>query len=242
MRGQPRILGIIPAREGSKGIYNKNMKLLGGKPLIYYTIQSALRSELLTTCIVSSDCLRILEYARQFPTIGVPFVRPKHLASDFSTSIEVVNHTVNHYLERDVRFDYVVLLQPTSPFRSRGLIDKSIRLMLDSDADSLVTVQKIPDKFHPDWAFFLGQEGLRKAVCDNETIISRRQDLADSYYRDGKIYIAKTALVRDGKLLGGKIASLFAEGEPDINIDSYADWEMAQKQIHTWKQSQNESY
>ncbi|KAA0990028.1 acylneuraminate cytidylyltransferase family protein [Dyadobacter aurulentus] len=242
MKAQPRILGIIPAREGSKGIYNKNMKLLGGKPLIYYTIESALRSKLLTTCIVSSDCLRILEYSRQFPTIEVPFVRPKNLASDFATSIEVVSHAVNHYLERSIKFDYVVLLQPTSPFRSRDLIDKSIHLMLESGADSLVTVQKIPDKFHPNWAFFLGQEGLQKAIYNTERIIPRRQDLADSYYRDGKIYIAKTTLIMEGKLLGGKIASLVAEGEPDINIDSYADWEMAQKQIYKWKQCQNESY
>ncbi|MCE7063524.1 cytidylyltransferase domain-containing protein [Dyadobacter sp. CY343] len=242
MKAPIRILGIIPAREGSKGIYNKNMKLLGGKPLIYYTIESALKSKLLDTIIISSDCQRILEYAQQFPAIKIPFVRPKHLASDFSTSLEVVRHALNYYAEAEIAFEYVVLLQPTSPFRSPDLIDRSIQLIVDNQADSLVTIQKIPHKFHPDWAFFDGQQGLRRAIKEDETIVPRRQDLSDSYYRDGKIYISKTALIREGRLLGGRIASLLTEGEPDINIDSYADWEAAQIQIDKWRQYQNAGY
>jgi CMP-N-acetylneuraminic acid synthetase len=236
-----KVLGIIPARGGSKGIYNKNLKLLGGKPLIYYTIQAALKSEMLDTVIVSSDCGKILDYAQQFRGITIPFVRPVHLASDFASSFEVVKHSIDFFRQNGSDFDCVMLLQPTSPFRSGSLIDKSMRLMIESGADSLVTIRKIPDRFHPDWAFKRGINGLCKVAGDSGALISRRQDLPEYYYRDGKIYISKTALINQGELLGGRIASLLTEDEPDINIDTFSDWEMAQQHIHSWKNHQSES-
>ncbi|WP_439556292.1 acylneuraminate cytidylyltransferase family protein [Dyadobacter sp.] len=241
MKTTSRILGIIPARGGSKGIYNKNLKLLGGKPLIYYTIQAALKAKMLNTVIVSSDCYKILQYAQQFSGITVPFVRPENLATDVASSLEVVKHSLDFYSRFGCTFDFVMLLQPTSPFRSADLIDRAAQYMIGSGADSLITVRKIPDRFHPSWAFQEGEQGLHKVVNDSAQLISRRQDLPDNYYRDGKIYISKTALVREGMLVGGKIASLLTEDEPDINIDTFSDWEMAQNHIHLWKNLQKEN-
>ncbi|WP_031528195.1 acylneuraminate cytidylyltransferase family protein [Dyadobacter crusticola] len=241
MKTTSRILGVIPARSGSKGIYNKNLKLLGGKPLIYYTIQAALNARMLNTVIVSSDCFKILQYAQQFAGITVPFVRPKDLASDVASSFDVVKHSLDFYSKFGCTFDFVMLLQPTSPFRSADLIDRAAQYMIASGADSLITVRKIPARFHPSWAFQAGEDGLHKVVENSGQLISRRQDLPDNYYRDGKIYMAKTALIETGTLLGGKIASLLTEDEPDINIDTFSDWEMAQHHIHLWKNLQKES-
>lgn len=225
----PRILGLIPARGGSKGIPGKNIKMLAGKSLIQYTIESALESLLLNTLIVSSDSEEILEHVRRFQNVKIPFIRPAELALDQTPSIAVVQHAVAYYEDVGEIFDYVCLLQPTTPVRSKGLIDKTILEIIRSKADSLVTIKKIPEKYNPYWAFVCNENRFLDPAIDQTGIIPRRQDLPGAYYRDGKIYITKTDLIKGGVLIGGNIAGFINEDEPDINIDSYADWEKAEK-------------
>lgn len=225
----PRILGLIPARGGSKGIPGKNIKPLAGRSLIQYTIESALESLLLDTLIVSSDSEEIVDYVRRFPNVKIPFIRPAELALDQTPTIIVVQHAVTYYERAGEIFDYVCLLQPTAPVRSKGLIDKTILEIIRSKADSLVTIKRIPEKYNPHWAFVTNEKRFLDLAVDQTTIIPRRQELPDAYYRDGKIYITKTDLIKQGVLLGGKIAGFINDGEPDINIDSYADWERAEK-------------
>jgi CMP-N,N'-diacetyllegionaminic acid synthase len=225
----PRILGLIPARGGSKGVPGKNIKPLAGQPLILYTINSALESILIDTVAVSTDSQEIADYVRQFRTIKIPFIRPEELALDQTPSIAVIQHAVAYYEYEGEIFDYVCLLQPTTPIRSKGLIDRTILEIIRSQADSLVTIRKIPEKYNPYWALVMDKKQLLHPATDQTTVISRRQDLPDAYHRDGKIYITKTDLIKQGILLGGNIAGFVSENEPDINIDTYADWEKAEK-------------
>src|SRR5688572_25705510 len=112
----PKVLGLIPARMGSKGVPGKNMKLLGGTPLIQYTIEPALQSELLSTIFVSTDCPDTAGFAKCFNSIAVPFMRPAHLATDDTPMTDVVIHALDYAERNGYYFEYVLLLQPTCPF------------------------------------------------------------------------------------------------------------------------------
>lgn len=232
----PKILGLIPARMGSKGVPGKNMKLLDGMPLIQYTFEAAEQSELLDTILVSTDCPEIAFFAHCFAKITVPFLRPTRLATDHSPMIDVVAHALNYAGQECGGFEYVVLLQPTCPFRAPGIIDSTIRHIIQQNADSLVTVRKIPDAFNPFWAYAFRENGFEKAIdSPNRPAITRRQDLPPTYYRDGEIYIVRTSLIREGLLTGGKVAAWLNNNAFGINIDTPADWAQAENLVQKWK-------
>lgn len=232
----PKILGLIPARMGSKGVPGKNMKLLDGTPLIQYTLEAAEQSELLDTILVSTDCPETAFLANCFAKITAPFLRPAHLAADATPMIEVIAHAL-HYSEQNWgAFDYIMLLQPTCPFRVPDIIDASIHHIIRHNADSLITVRKIPDAFNPFWAYAFRGNGFEKAINHaNNPTITRRQDLPPAYYRDGEIYIARTSLVHEGTITGGKVAAWLNDNEFGINIDTPADWVQAENLLQQWK-------
>jgi len=225
----PKILGLIPARKGSKGITGKNLKLLGDKPLIQYTIESAIECEFLNTILVSSDCENILQISSQFERIEIPFIRPAEFALDNTPAIAVLNHAVEFYQKQEKTFDFVCLLQPTAPFRSKSLIHEAILKIMETKADSLVTVSKIPDEYNPNWAFQMNSEEQISLVLNEEKLVPCRQELPQRFYRNGKVYMIKTELIQNGILLGGKIIGLLTE--PGINIDTQSDWEKAENYI-----------
>lgn len=234
----PKILGLIPARMGSKGVPGKNMKLLGGVPLIQYTLEAAEQSELLDTILVSTDCPEIAFFANCFAKITAPFLRPGHLAADQSPMIGVAGHALHYAKSNWGNFDYLVLLQPTCPFRAPGIIDATVRHIIQQHTDSLVTVRKIPDTFNPFWAYTFRESGFEKAIngTDCRPPITRRQDLPATYYRDGEVYIARTSLIRERLLTGGKVAAWLNDNEFGINIDTHADWAQAENLLQSWKQ------
>lgn len=223
-----KILAIIPARGGSKGVPGKNTKILGIKPLIAYSINKANESQLITKTIVSTDDSSIIKIAKEYHA-EVPFVRPSELASDLASSISVVQHAIAFFEYNNEFFDAVCLLQPTSPFREKGFIDQAIEKFIDSRADSLVSVLPIPHEYNPHWAFEESENGLLKIATGDEKIIPRRQELPMAFHRDGAIYITKTEVLKNGSLYGKSIA--FIESNPDfyVNIDTMKDWELAEK-------------
>ena len=230
MDKKTRILGIIPARAGSKGIPHKNIRLLADKPLIDYTIRSALLSNQLDTILVSSDCEETINISRQYSRIEAPFIRPKELALDTTPTIAVIQHAVNYCIENGQTFDYICLLQPTSPFREDNLIDKAIHRILETGADSLTTIRKVPAKYNPHWAFKMNEDQNFLSISTGEkNIIPRRQELPDAWYRDGKVYIATIEQIQKGTLCGGKLVGFINENEPDVNIDTWEDWALAEK-------------
>jgi len=225
-----KILGLIVARGGSKGIPGKNSKMLGGKPLINYTIASAKESRLLDEVIVSSDDHKIIELAKD-EGIAVPFVRPKELATDTTSSLSVIQHALRFANENGRPFDAVCLLQPTTPFRSVGLVDEAITKFKSAQLDSLISVREIPSDFNPHWAFE-EIEGELKIATGEEVPISRRQDLPKTYHRDGAIYITKTeVLLEQNTLLGKHIGFVVTKGDEDINLDTPNDWELAEQRL-----------
>lgn len=230
-----RILGIITARGGSKGVPGKNTKLLGDLPLLAYTAHAALASKTLNRVILSTDCPSIAAVAQKYD-IEVPFLRPEVLATDSASSIDVVNHALSYLENQGDFYDAVCLLQPTSPFRPKGFIDLAIQKFIQDEADALVSVLPVPHEFNPHWVFESNQEGYLNLATGEDTIIKRRQDLPMAYFRDGSIYITKTTIVKSGSFYGTKLSYL--ESNPDfyVNIDTPEDWEKALSKLPNLKQ------
>lgn len=222
-----RILGLIPARGGSKGVPKKNIKLLGKIPLIEYTINSAEESNLLTQIVISTDDEEIA-IAAEVAGYKPPFVRPTEFAQDTSTSLEVVQHAIAFFESQNVFFDAVCLLQPTNPFREKGSIDIAIQKFINSDADCLVSVLPIPHEYNPHWAFD-EENGFLKIATGDDIIIPRRQELPKAFHRDGSIYITKTSVIKNGSLYGKSIAYIESNPQFHVNIDTMKDWEKAER-------------
>ena len=227
-----KILGLIPARGGSKGVPNKNIKLLGGKPLINYTIEAGLACAEITKLVVSTDSPEIVKISKAAGA-EVPFLRPAELATDTSPSIDTVIHAVEFFRKEGNQFDAVCLLQPTSPFRTAEEVQKAISTFIEKDADSLISVRKVPHQFNPHWIFEPNADnGFLKIATGESEIITRRQELPPAYYRDGSIYLVKTeVLLKKRSLYGERIAFSLSENEAFVNIDTIEDWETAEKLI-----------
>lgn len=231
-----KILGLITARGGSKGVPGKNIKPLCGKPLIQYTIESAINSKLLTKICLSSDDDEIINFCKKF-NISVPFKRPKGIASDNSKSIDVVIHALKYYNAIGEYFDAVCLLQPTYPFRRKGLIDEAIIKFKKTSADSLISVLEVPHHYNPHWVFQTKKSNFLEIATGEKHIISRRQELPTSYHRDGAIYITKSDIVlREKSLYGKKISFILSDDNNYINIDTMKDWKMAEKKVKYFNQ------
>ncbi len=225
-----KILGLIPARGGSKGIPRKNIKLLQGKPLLQYTFEAAKKSNLLDKVILSSEDEEIIQLANKIG-LEVPFKRPKELSEDTSGSLEVIQETLQFYKEKGENFDAVCLLQPTTPFRSENLIDTCIKKFKTENCDSLISVREVPKEYNPHW-IFEEKNGQLKLATGEEQIIPRRQDLPNAYFRDGAIYITKSnILLEKNSLFGKKIGFHDTTGSPYVNIDTPADWDEAEKML-----------
>ena len=203
-----KILGIIPARGGSKGVPGKNIKLLGGKPLLQYTSDIALKSNLLDKLVVSSDDDAIIEVAERLG-VSAPFKRPSDLATDKSPTLPVIKHALAYYKNIGEEFDAICLLQVTSPFRTVDFLDNAIQKFINEAADSLISVQKVPHEYNPHWTFELNEEGNLKIATGEDIIISRRQDLPTTYHRDGSIYITKTSVILKKKLFVWKYYCIY---------------------------------
>lgn len=162
-----KVLAIIPARGGSKGIPRKNIKLLGKMPLIEYTINAARASVALTEIVVSTEDAEIA-IAAEVCGCKPPFIRPTELSQDDTASIAVVQHAIDFFERQAIFFDAVCLLQPTTPFRAEGFIDKAILAFATSGADSLISVLPIPHEYNPHWAFEEDQNGLLKVATGSK--------------------------------------------------------------------------
>lgn len=225
-----KILGVIPARGGSKGVPGKNIKLLGDKPLLAYSYEAAKKSQKLNDCILSTDDEEIAEVGRSIG-LSVPFLRPSQLAIDSAPTLLTLIHALEYFKDMGVQYDAICLIQPTSPFRPVNLIDLAIDKFITSGADSLVTVLPVPDHYNPHWVFEPNQEGYLKIATGENNPISRRQDLPPAYIRDGSIYLIRTDIVVAGSLYGNSISYLTNDFGYYVNIDTPEDWEKAEQWI-----------
>ncbi|MCF2141422.1 MAG: acylneuraminate cytidylyltransferase family protein [Candidatus Lokiarchaeota archaeon] len=225
-----QILGIIPARGGSKTILRKNIRTLNGIPLIKYTFNAVEKSKYLSRCIVSSDDPDIINYSKSCG-MEAPFQRPVSLSSDESKTIDVVIHAL-HYLndKEQYRPDYIMILQPTSPLRTAKDIDNSIQLILnDPQADSLVSVVEVPHIYHPEKIMKKNKKYI-KGYINSQSKIKRRQDLEPLYARNGAaIYLTKTELLlKERRIIGRNCIPYIMPKERSIDIDDQYDWDIAE--------------
>lgn len=184
------VLAIIPARGGSKGIPRKNLVDLGDKPLVAWTIEAALASKTIDRLVLSSEDDEIIATAVEYGC-DVPFVRPESLALEGTSGIEPVIHALEAL---DQEYDYVVLLQPTSPFRSAEDIDSCVRGCIDSGAPACVSVAETDS--HPYWTYRLGEDLALHPFVEPE-LVTRRQDLPPAYVLNGAVYVARTSWLRE---------------------------------------------
>ncbi|MBP2241993.1 N-acylneuraminate cytidylyltransferase [Cytobacillus eiseniae] len=187
-----KVLAIIPARGGSKGVPRKNIRSLAGKPLIAWTIDEAKKSKYIDRLILSSEDEEIIEIAKYYGC-EVPFVRPSNLAEDTTPGIDPVIHALSIL----PNYEYVVVLQPTSPLRSAEDIDGSIEQLLVSGTPACVSVTE-PGK-SPYWMYTLQDNNILKPLIYNEEAIVRRQELPITYALNGAIYVAETKWLNESR-------------------------------------------
>ena len=214
-------LAIIPARGGSKRLPNKNILNLNGKPLIAYSIEAALQSKYINNVVVSSDSNDILNIAKSFKAQTIK--RPDYLATDTAKSFDAIKHTI----ENMPQYDYIVLLQPTSPLRDANNIDQAINLLEQKNADAIISVSAM--EHSPLWANTLDDNLSMKNFLKDEVLNKRSQDLETYYRLNGAIYIAKTdkLLEEETFFLKDNIFAYIMSRENSIDIDEDIDFQLA---------------
>lgn len=226
-----KILGLIPARGGSKAIPHKNIVPLAGKPLLAYTCEAAAASSRLDRTILSSDAPEIIRVARAYG-VEAPFVRPADLAEDATPILPVIRHAVD-WLEahEDTSIDAVILLQPTSPLRTSAHIDAAVDLLLESGADNVVSVQAVPHNFNPVSVMRLDEDGSLKPFLEGEMIL-RRQDKPRVFARNGPAILAVRRRVLDsGVLYGERVLPFEMTPLESIDIDNEDDLRLVEALI-----------
>lgn len=224
----PLVLGIIPARGGSKGIPKKNIALLAGRLLIEYTFDAAKGSKLIDRLILTTDDEEIAEVGRK-NGIEIPFIRPKELAADDTPTLPVIKHAVD-FMENEFKYmpDMIVILQPTAPLRKARHIDEALNLLINSDADSIVSVVEVPHQYNPYFIMeitdgklsFYRKEGLN---------FTRRQDLPKTYSRNGAVYAFRLKTLKEkNSIYGDKCLPYIMDFSESINIDSLDDLRIAE--------------
>ncbi len=222
MDDNEKVLGVIPARENSKGIPRKNLYPLNGKPLIAYTIEAAIKSKLLTRLIISTDSEEIAKVAEQYGG-EVPFIRPRELASDTASSVDVVKHALEELEKAEgAEYDYAILLQPTTPLRLPEDIDRALQKLISSQCDTVITMVDV-GAYHPARMYRIENDRLVSIMVESIEM-RRRQELPPIYIRSGDIYACKRNIIFNrNTMLGNDCRPLVIPSNRAINIDTLED-------------------
>ena len=220
------VLAIIPARGGSKGVPGKNGKELNGKPLIHYSIDVALGVPVISDVVVSSDCDKILSVSAREGVFCSK--RPEYLAGDSSNVIDTILYEIEEAKKRTGKnYEYVLLLQPTSPFREVFHILEAIEKIQQSKANSLISVTAMDD-IHPARMYNVNSDGLIQSLFP-EWETARRQDIPPVFYRNGAIYLAKISAVIETRSVMCKPSLPYVMDTKYLaNIDNERDWIIAE--------------
>jgi len=233
-KSNENLMILIPARAGSKAIPRKNIVELQGRPLLAWTADVALHSNLTSHVILSTDSQEVAEIGKSLGLM-VPFLRPMELANDDTLQIEVIKHALSEMTEeRNLDFDSVMLLQPTTPFRTKLTLRKAYEFFVNEKADTLITVSEIsrmdqstiyshPKKLQSD-LYLLHNQGVGISAPQG----TLRQNFVEKWWRNGGIYIFKAStLINKNSLYGGKTIGLSTNSIESINIDTYSDLDLA---------------
>ncbi len=230
-----KTIAIIPARSGSKGLPDKNILELAGKPLIAYTIEAAVKSGCFDEVMVSTDSQKYADIAKSHGA-QVPFLRSEENSTDAAGSWDVVREVLIQYQQKGKDFDYVMLLQPTSPLREADDIRKAFQILSEKDAHVVLGVSKVD---HPvQWCFPIGEDDSIKGIGDMPYIRSRRQELEPYYRENGSIYLvpAPGILDPDYDIYSDTCYGYQMEREKAVDIDEEIDFIIAEALMNRKKQ------
>lgn len=220
-----KILVIIPARGGSKGIPHKNIKPLAGKPLIHYTIDVARQIVANEDICVSTDDPEIIQCVEGYG-LKVPFVRPSELATDTAGTYEVLLHALNYYEQQGKSYDVVILLQNTSPFRTPEQVKEALTLY-NSNLDMVVSVKEC--SANPYYCVFEENEYGYLNICKGDGSITRRQDAPKVYEYNGAIYVINPKSLKEMPLYKfTKRIKYVMDEKSSLDLDTMNDWHMAE--------------
>ncbi|MBF0159891.1 MAG: acylneuraminate cytidylyltransferase family protein [Magnetococcales bacterium] len=224
--GHETVLAIIPARGGSRGVLRKNVRLLAGKPLIAWSICAAQACPAIDRLIVSSEDDEIMAVARDWGC-EVPFRRPAALATDQASSIDVLLHALDTLKASQQHYDWLLLLQPTSPLRLAEDIETALRLCVDEKAAVSAVVSLVAAAHPPQWSYYLDHGTIRPVMAG--PVIPRRQDLPQAYTLNGAVFVARTDWLRQQRsFLTPESRGFVMPPERSIDIDSELDFALAE--------------
>ena len=235
MNQRPKILGIIPARGGSKSIPRKNIKDFLGRPLIAWAIGALKESGVCDRLVVSTDDKEIADVAKRYGA-DTPFIRPAELAEDTTPTLPVLRHAVE-WLRQNEQFDpeITILTQATSPGVQSFYFREGLKLLENSGADSVISLVKVPAGYSPHWQFNLATDGRATLFTGDKVdkVIRRRQDLPSSYIRNSAFYIFKTKLLfeDDPSFYGNDVRGYVMDDKYNIDIDTPEDWANAENKL-----------
>lgn len=229
MYGNKRILGLIPARGGSKGIKDKNIRDLCGKPLIAYSIEAAMNCELIDDVVVTTDSRTIADVALSYGA-EVPFLRPSELASDTSKTIDAVLHALNELEKLGKVYDYLVLLQPTQPLRTADHISEALKTFVSNGCKGLVSVSQVND--HPILIRSILETGELAPLLGRDSTC-RRQDMPPYYRVNGCIYINKVDEICYETGFNDNVVPYIMDRASSIDIDEEMDLAIAEAIIRS---------
>lgn len=223
-----RVLALIPARGGSKGVPRKNVRTLGGKPLIEYTIAAAQAATRIDRVVVSTEDDEIAAVARSLGA-EVPFIRPAVLAQDDTPMFPVIMHALETITADGWTPDAVCLLQPTFPFRRPQDIDACIEALESRHADCVISVHRVPHRFNPHWVYVENPDGSLQLATGEPEPIPRRQELPPAFHRSGAVYVSRASVITEhGSLYGDRVVGHETPAESSCNIDTMDDWAQAE--------------
>ena len=225
------ILAIIPARGGSKGVPRKNLREIAGKPLIAWAIEAGKKSQYIDRLILSSEDPEIISKARSW-SCEVPFVRPAELARDETPGIDPVLHALSELPEK---YDYIVLLQPTSPLRLAEDINGCLETCLHHHASACVTVTEVDQS--PFWMYRVNTSHRLVPLIDQESLPNRRQDLPPVYIVNGAVYVAQTTWLQQQRtFLTTETVAHIMPRERSLDVDTELDLKICESLI-SWSRS-----
>ena len=225
-----RVLAIVPARGGSKGVPGKNVRMLAGRTLLDYTALAARDSGVIDRIVLSTESSEIAEAGKR-AGLEVPFMRPSNLAQDDTPMLPVIQHALETLAADGWTADVIDLLQPTSPLRRPSHVRDAVVLLKETRADSVVSVIELPRHLSPDYVMRIENGVLRPFLAEGATI-TRRQDARPAYSREGTVYTCwRSTLDNSGNIYGERCLPLIVDAADSLSIDSPADWAEAERRL-----------
>jgi CMP-N,N'-diacetyllegionaminic acid synthase len=227
MYNNKTFLVVILARSGSKGLPGKNIKNINGKPLMAWSIEAGLNSKYIDRLTVSTDSEKYAEIAKNFGA-EVPFIRPNEISTDESSRKDAIEYSLDFFKDKGMTYDYIILLEPTSPLTTGKDIDSAIeQLFLEESAEAIVGVS-LSEAYHPNFLVELNNSFLGFISKDQKSSVVRRQDLEDFYFYDGSLYISEVDKYLEKEFYHEKTLGYITPKWKSLEIDDIDDFIMVE--------------